>query len=419
MPKILKRNRWLLHVLSNALPVGDLMGGLSISTVASAKSTSNCRPAAKMTIPVTMISNLPIMAGRVNGSQSLNVILDTGAALSVVSPEVAIRAGLKTGATIAAGGFGQGSDQTLHLVDSVALAWGPNNAGMRLSGERIAVLPIDYIGAQIGHPIDALFGSNVFQHYRVTLDYARQNVSFTPFNEPCRPDVVAIPIATAGNVPVVEVTIAGGDGSFVKAKFVVDVGTTGAAILSKQFLDQHPKLLAGLPLAIAPPFSAVGGEVSSKLVRLSSLRIGDFDLQGPVAVIPDQPTGVLASPGIAGLLGGEILNRFTVTWDYHSHRMWLVPNSRLNAPFEADASGLHLVAKGKALARVYVDAIVLGSPAARAGVKVGDRIVSINSGPRSLSKMMRELTAAGSTVTLSVERDGKLLRIPVALARIV
>jgi len=415
----LTRNHWLLHVASNAFLLGASTCGLSISTSVLARSPYNCRSAAEVRVPVDIVSNLPIMTGRVNGSKSLNVILDTGAALTVVSPEVAVRAGLKSDTSVAASGFGQGSDQTLRLVNSAALTWGPKNAGLRLSSERIAVLPIDYIGAQIGHPVDALFGSNVFQHFRVTLDYARRKVSFAPFGEPCKPDAVAIPIDTAGNVPIVEAAIAGSDGSLVIAKFVVDIGTTGAAIISKRFLDQHPELLAGYALVVAPPFSAVGGNISSKLARLSTLRIGDFNLHGPVAVIPDQPTGILASPDIAGLLGGEILNRFTVTWDYRSQRMWLVPNSRLNTPFEADASGLHLVAKEKALARVYVDAIVPGSPAAHAGVRVGDRIISINNRPRPLWEMMRDLTVAGSTVTLSIERNGTLLRLPVALKRLV
>ncbi len=419
MFQALARINRLLYVASNALLLGASMCVLSNGTGASARSPHKCRSTAEVTIPVDIVSNLPIMTGRVNGSQLLNVILDTGAALTVVSPEVAVRAGLKSDTSVAASGFGQGSDQTLRLVNSAALTWGPKNAGMRLSNERIAILPIDYIGAQIGHPVDALFGSNVFQHFRVTLDYARQKVSFAKFGEPCKPDAMAIPINTAGNVPTVEAAIAGSDGSLVTAKFVVDIGTTGAAIISKRFLDQHPGLLAGHALVVAPPFSAVGGDISSKLVRLSALRIGEFDLHGPVAVVPDQPTGVLASPGIAGLLGGEILNRFTVTWDYRSQRMWLIPNSRLNAPFEADASGLHLVAKGNALARIYVDAIVPGSPAALAGVRAGDRIVSINNRPRPLWEMMRALTGAGSTVTLSIERNGTLLRLPVALKKLV
>lgn len=382
-------------------------------------SLSHCHPTAGVTIPVKMISNLPIMPGRVNGSRSLNVILDSGAALSVVSPEVANKMGLQSSTSIQAGGFGEGSDQTLRLVDSASLAWGPDDASIRLSNERIAVLPIDYIGAQIGHQIHALFGSNVFQSFRITLDYAHENVTFAPFDEPCTPDAAAIPIEIAGNVPIVEAEIAGRNGLLVKAKFVVDIGTTGAAILSKRFLDDHPALLEDAPLVVSPPFSAVGGKIESKLVRLSRLRIGGHDLDGPVAVIPDQPAGILASPGIAGLLGGEILRRFTVTWDYGSHRMWLVPNGRLHAPFEADASGLHLIAKGSKLAQIYVDAVLPRSPAALADVQVGDRIVSLNGRSQPLWGMMRDLMVPKTKVTLLVERNGKLLRITVLLAGLV
>lgn len=380
---------------------------------------SQCRSATAVTIPVRMISNLPIMPGRVNGSRLLNVILDTGAALSIVSPDVATEIGLKSTSSVAAGGFGQGDDQTLHLIDSANMVWGPDHAGLRLASERIAVLPIDYIGAQTGHPVDALFGSNVFQHFRVTVDYAHRSVSFISFQDTCTPSVGAIPIDIEGNVPVVEAEIGGNNGSLVKAKFVVDIGTTGAAILSKRFLEEHPELLAGHSLVAPPPFSAVGGKIEYKLVRLSRIRIGGHDLAGPVAAIPDQPTGILASPGVAGLLGGEILRRFTVTWDYRSRRMWLVPNARLHVPFEADASGLHLIAKGPSLARTYVDGVLAGSPAARAGVQAGDRIISSNGRRQPLWEMARVLMVPGAKVALLVERDGKLLRIIVPLANLV
>lgn len=410
---------WQARTRRTTVSVSGCLCGLVIAGNASASSPPECRSSQAVTIPVQIISNLPFMQGRVNGSRSLSVILDTGAALTIVSPEVANEVDLKSAKSVQAGGFGKGSDQTLHLVNSAALAWGSADTELRLSNEQIAVLPIDYIGAQVGRLTDALFGSNVFQHFRVALDYERQKVSFASFDEPCTPNAQAIPIDIVGNAPVVDAEIASRDGTLVKARFLVDIGTTGAAILSKQFLAAHPEVLAGRSLVASPPFSAVGGKIESKLVRLSRLRFGGYDLDEPVAVIPEQASGLLANPQLAGLLGGEILNRFTVTWDYRSRRMWLVPNSRLNDPFRSDASGLHLIAKGPGLSQVYVDAVLPGSPASRAGVRAGDRVISINNKPRRLWQMVRDLTLAGSTATFALRRDGKLLRLTVLLEKLI
>ena len=46
----------------------------------------------------------------------------------------------------------------------------------------------------------------------------------------------------------------------------------------------------------------------------------------------DAKEGALASPDIGAILGGEILERFTVTFDYPHHRILLEPNSHFTAP---------------------------------------------------------------------------------------
>jgi membrane-associated protease RseP (regulator of RpoE activity) len=187
---------------------------------------------------------------------------------------------------------------------------------------------------------------------------------------------------------------------------VVDIGTTGALIISKQFMDAHPELSAGHRWAEAPSASAVGGTIQFKLIRLTGLVLGPFRLNSPIAVVPEKASGVLATPGLAGLLGGEVLNRFTVTWDYQSRRMWLVPNRRLDRPFEADASGVHLVARGASLTEIYIDEVLSGSAADQAGLRVGDRIVAANGRTQRLWELGKILMRSGSVVSLTVARDG-------------
>jgi len=51
-----------------------------------------------------------------------------------------------------------------------------------------------------------------------------------------------------------------------------------------------------------------------------------------------------------GIIGGEILHRFNVVFDYEREQLLLKPNAHLQEPFEYDMSGLSLAACGSGLA---------------------------------------------------------------------
>jgi len=90
---------------------------------------------------------------------------------------------------------------------------------------------------------------------------------------------------------------------------------------------------------------------------------------------PDRPGAIPR----AGILGGEILSRFRVAFDYRNDSMWLTPAPdwqkrsflRDRAGFETDDRGQHL----------EVVHVCPGSPAAATGWKVGERIVAVDGRP--------------------------------------
>ena len=71
----------------------------------------------------------------------------------------------------------------------------------------------------------------------------------------------------------------------------------------------------------------VGGESQSEVARLERLELGGFRLEQPIAALRTSSVGRIAAEGAIGNLGGEILHRFTVTFDYPRKRMILEPNA--------------------------------------------------------------------------------------------
>ena len=81
---------------------------------------------------------------------------------------------------------------------------------------------------------------------------------------------------------------------------------------------------------------------------------------------------------MAGIIGGEVLRRFTVVFDYSRNQMILEPNVHFAEPYEFDLAGLMPVAEGANLDVFRVYHVIDGSPAQEAGVRTGDVISAID-----------------------------------------
>jgi membrane-associated protease RseP (regulator of RpoE activity) len=135
-----------------------------------------------------------------------------------------------------------------------------------------------------------------------------------------------------------------------------------------------------------------------------------------VAVVPESSLGVLSDANIAGFIGAEILDRFTVIWDYPGKNMFLSPNHALGTPFDTDASGLHLISPGPEYQRVIIDNVLPGSPAAIAGLELDDEILAVNAiGRLPLWKVSRVLRQADTSVLLTVQRKTRVVKFTVPL----
>jgi S1-C subfamily serine protease len=98
-------------------------------------------------------------------------------------------------------------------------------------------------------------------------------------------------------------------------------------------------------------------------------------VEAPVLRLPADNGGALAIRHVAGNIGGEILRRFVVTFDYARRIVHLVANAESGKPFEVDRSGLWINRHAQG---AVVGAVMAGSPADTAGVLVDDVIVAID-----------------------------------------
>ena len=118
-------------------------------------------------------------------------------------------------------------------------------------------------------------------------------------------------------------------------------------------------------------------------------------------------------------LGSGILKRFNVTFDYTNKRMLLEPNKAFEKPFEWDMSGMRLEA---AAAGLRIGELVVGSPAADAGLAVDDVVTHVNGKPASTQNMfeLRDLMKRdGIEMKIRALREARPVEVKFTLRRMV
>jgi len=339
-------------------------------------------------IPFELNGSQIFLRVRVNGSEPLWFGLDTGASGTVINTATAEALGLKmegSGRTTGAGGQVQSS-----TVRGARLDIG----GARLENLDAMTLALASIEDAMGHKMDGILGSEFFRRYVVELDYERLLIKlYEPAGFEYTGRGEGLPLTFALNHPYVRARVAMPGREPVEGKFVLDTGSNFPLILLDSFVREK-RLGESLTKTLKVTGRGVGGEVSMPVGRTARLMLGSYSLENPVTSFPQ--TGWFAREGAAGNIGSAILRRFKVTFDYSRSRMYLEPNERFNAPFEYDMSGLQFVTEGPSFKTVTILRVLSDSPAAEAGLRQGDEIVSIEGRPvtdfklAALREMLRQ-----------------------------
>ncbi len=166
----------------------------------------------------------------------------------------------------------------------------------------------------------------------------------------------------------------------------------------------------------------VGGPAQGHLARGAKLVIGDLEIAGPVLRLAADSGGALAIRHVAGNIGGEVLRRFVVTFDYARRVVYLAPApSAPTRPFDADRAGLWINRHARG---AVVGAVMDGGPAAAAGLRLDDVITSLDGEAAAaigLDALRRRLAEwpAGRRGALEVVRGNATLRVALELRDLV
>jgi membrane-associated protease RseP (regulator of RpoE activity) len=163
----------------------------------------------------------------------------------------------------------------------------------------------------------------------------------------------------------------------------------------------------------------VGGETPLVVGRVSALQLGQFTITNPITLFP---AGEIVAPGKAGNIGGNILRRFRVIFDYLRHRLILEPNEHFSEVEEYDMSGASLSLLGLADQAIKVTRIIENSPAAEVGLKPEDILLTIDGRPTAeigLSRIREMFKQEGREYQLNIKRGAEMLQLRLKLRKLI
>jgi hypothetical protein len=320
--------------------------------------------ATSATIPFELINNHIYVDARVNG-RPLHVMLDTGG-FNVLTPATAEAMGLASEGSFQARGTGEKPESFgLTRVQEVQIG------GATVRDQVFYVMPFRDLDKVEGVPFVGLLGFEVFKRFVVRIDYiARQVTLLLPdaFQAPAGATVV--PFTFDEMTPQVEGML-----DSIPGKFTIDTGSRSSLSVNRPFAEKHGLLDNPGRKIEALAGWGVGGGGRGQVMRSGLLELGDVRIPAPVSSIALQQRGALTDPYLAGNVGGGILRRFTVTFDYGRQKIWFEPNAAYAQEDVWDRSGLWL---NRADEGYRIEDVVKDSPAAAVGLKTGDLILSVN-----------------------------------------
>jgi len=354
-----------------------------------------------------LVNNHIYAEGSIDG-KSARFLVDTGGE-NILTPAAAKKFGITSEGKTAGRGVGD------EIVDvGFGQAQEVRLGGAVLDKPVFAIMDLGKLTEVEGYECDGLVGYEMFRRFGVTIDYVNRTLTVadpSKFTPPANASIV--PFELSDHIPILTGTL---DGAPVRLS--VDTGSRTSLTMHSPFVRRNDLVAKYHAAPEAVIGWGIGGPSRARPARFGALKIGEATITGVAGDLYTGDKGAFADPDLSGNLGGGVLHRFTVAFDYAAKRMYLAPNADFAKADTFDRSGLFLLGDGDALS---IADVAPESAAARAGLQAKDRITAIG-GEKVTWKSLLDWRAkframpVGTKVKVERERGGKRETVELVLA---
>lgn len=340
-----------------------------------------------------------VMKGRLdNHPDSLNFILDTGSGGISLDSTTVSRLNINV----------QSSDRTIRGIGGVKTAKFHNNGVLHLPGIstdslNFHVNDYDLLTSVYGVKIDGIIGFSFIRRYILRLDYdsSRMYVYSQGRYRYSRGGYMMRP--QFGSIPIQDISFR--DDRRMEHRFYFDTGAGLCFLLSENYVNDSAIMRSNKPAAVVTQAEGLGGKMLMKLTTIREINIGPYKFRDVPTYVFEDKYNVTSYPQLGGLLGNDLLRRFTVVLNYGKREIHLMPNGQFRADFDYSYTGLGVYfVDGK----VVVEDVIANSPGDKAGVLPGDIIIGIqNNYSNSIQAYKDLLQKARERLRMLILRGGE------------
>jgi hypothetical protein len=373
----------------------------------------------RVTIPIEIHNNLIVMPVVINGQLPMKFILDTGVRTAILTEKsYSDILGLPYSRQYTFSGPGEHRIITAYIANNISIYIPP---GIKGDGLALLVLEKDYLELRnfLGAEVHGVLGYELFSRFVVLIDYQNKFIELIdPKDFKPKRKFQKLPITIEDTKPFLQTPV--GLGKKKPLKLLVDTGASHSLMLDTESDSDIQVPEKNIATVIG---RALGGEITGKIGRVESLELGKYSLPQVIANYPDpnsyMDTLKASTVSRNGSLGGEVLSRFTVIFNYSAGKVYFKKNDSFKKEFQNNLSGIALKAKGARLKTFEVIEVRGKSVSERAEIKKGDLIISLNGSPIE-SFTLNEINGIlnskpGKKVNLVIDRAGEKLRKTITL----
>lgn len=294
---------------------------LFLFLIAGAAARAQSQPLAS--IPFWIEKNGIYFYGKVNQTDSLKFLFDTGANVMVLTEKAASVLGL----TIDGESLNTGSNGTNTVKNSInnLLAFG----GLSHPGTGFTIIPYSDVA------FDGIFGSNLMKNYAIKIDYHEKRLNFYRPGSLQKQQLEGyekLSITDVDGYPAVQSTLTILDKKYT-GLFGLDTGADDALTVASPFAKKHA--LAGKmeQIGSAGFLGSDGVAYTLPIVIAPEINMGKKSFYRIPVSLALGETGNNATTKMAGYFGNNFLKRFNAVIDLGNNALYLKPNDLLHSSY--------------------------------------------------------------------------------------